>query len=61
LWRADLTIQYKKSVGELINFYGGVDWVKEIGVEIIDFNSKTRITMLENYFQSNPYIWNDDI
>ena len=62
LRRADLTIQYKKVVvGESVNFTCGLDWVKEIGVEIIDLNSKTCITMLENYIQSNPYIWNDDI
>ena len=34
---------------------------KEIGVEIIDLNSKTCITMLENYIQNNPDVWNEDI
>jgi len=48
-------------VGESVNFSGGVDWLKEIGVEIIDLNSKTCITMLENYIQKNPDVWNEDI
>ena len=51
----------KVIVGESVNFTGGVDWLKEIGVEIIDLNSKTCITMLENYIQNNPDVWNEDI
>ena len=48
-------------VGESVNFSGGVDWLKEFGVEIIDLNSKTCITMLAKYIQDNPEVWNEDI
>ena len=48
-------------VGESVNFSGGVDWLKESGVEIIDLNSEICITMLAKYIQENPDIWNEDI
>ena len=48
-------------VGESVNFPGGVDWLKESGVEIIDLNSKICITMLAKYIQDNPEVWNEDI
>ena len=48
-------------VGETVNFPGGVDWLKESGVEIIDLNSKICITMLAKYIQDNPEVWNEDI
>ena len=48
-------------VGESVNFPGGVDWLKESGVEIIDQNSETCTTMLGKYIQDNSEIWNEDI
>ena len=48
-------------VGESVNFPGGVDWLKESGVEIIDLNSEICITMLAKYIQDNPEVWNEDI
>ena len=48
-------------VGETVNFPGGVDWLKESGVEIIDLNSEICITMLAKYIQDNPEVWNEDI
>ena len=48
-------------VGESVNFPGGVDWLKESGVEIIDQNSITCTTMLGKYIQDNSEIWNEDI
>ena len=48
-------------VGESVNFSGGVAWLKQNGVEIIDLHSEECITMLENYIRNNPEIWNEDI
>ena len=48
-------------VGESVNFSGGVAWLKQNGVEIIDLHSKECITMLANYIRNNPEIWNEDI
>ena len=48
-------------VGESVNFSGGVEWLKQHGVEVIDLQSETCIAMLANYIRDNPEIWNEDI
>ena len=48
-------------VGESVNFSGGVAWLKQNGVEIIDLHSEECMTMLANYIRNNPEIWNEDI
>lgn len=48
-------------VGESVNFEGGVDWLKENGVRVIDLNSAECIEMLGEYIANNPAIWNEDI
>ena len=59
-----LIIQFKIGkiiVGESINFQGGIEWIKEKGVEVIDLNSQECINMLSSYIEKNPEIWNEDI
>ncbi len=51
----------KVVVGESINFQGGIDWLRENGVEVIDLNSAECIEMLAEYIESNPDVWNEDI
>jgi cytosine deaminase len=48
-------------VGESINFQGGVQWLRENGVEMIDVNSEECVEMLRNYIAANPAVWNEDI
>ncbi len=48
-------------VGESVNFQGGIDWLKENGVEVIDLNSAECIGLLGKYIAANPEIWNEDI
>lgn len=48
-------------VGESVNFLGGIEWLGENGVEVIDLNSKECIEMLEDYINANPEVWNEDI
>jgi cytosine deaminase len=48
-------------VGESVNFSGGVDWLRENGVKVIDLESKECIEMLSNYIAANPEVWNEDI
>ena len=48
-------------VGEAINFDGGIEWLKENGVEVTDLNSTECIEMLKQYIEANPEIWNEDI
>lgn len=48
-------------VGESVNFDGGIEWLKENGVKVIDLNSTECIEMLKQYIEANPEIWNEDI
>ena len=48
-------------VGESVNFSGGVDWLRENGVEVIDLASRECIDMLAAYTAAHSEIWNEDI
>ena len=48
-------------VGESANFTGGVEWLRENGVEVIDLRSRECMNLLADYIASNPGIWNEDI
>jgi cytosine deaminase len=48
-------------VGESVNFAGGVEWLRESGVEVIDLNSPECVEMLADFIAANPAIWNEDI
>src|SRR5687768_2639943 len=48
-------------VGESVTFQGGIDWLRENGVEVIDLDSAECITMLADYIAANPEVWNEDI
>ena len=48
-------------VGESRNFQGGIDWLRSLGVNVIDLDSEECASMLQNYIRCNPAIWNEDI
>ena len=48
-------------VGESINFRGGIDWLKENGVEVIDLDAEECVRMLADFIAARPEIWNEDI
>jgi len=48
-------------VGESVNFGGGVDWLRENGVRVVDLASKECIDMLANWIRDNPNLWAEDI
>ena len=48
-------------VGESVNFAGGIDWLREKGVEVVDLASQECIDMLATYIQEHPEVWNEDI
>src|SRR5246127_3092889 len=43
-------------VGESANFRGGIDWLRENGVEVIDLNSTECIKLLADYIHGNPAV-----
>ena len=48
-------------VGESRNFHGGVEWLRELGVRVIDRDSEECATLLRDYIRKNPAVWNEDI
>jgi len=48
-------------VGESVNFPGGLDWLRENGVEVVDLASGECIRMLADYVAAHPEVWNEDI
>ncbi len=48
-------------MGEQVNFQGGHEWLAENGVEVVDLNDQECITMLADFIQAHPEIWDEDI
>ena len=48
-------------VGESVNFEGGVDWLREAGVEVVDLASAECIELLGGFIAAHPELWNEDI
>jgi cytosine/creatinine deaminase len=48
-------------VGESRNFQGGAEWLRSLGVRVIDLDSQECVTLLADYIRANPAVWNEDI
>jgi cytosine/creatinine deaminase len=48
-------------VGESVNFRGGIDWLQENGVKVIDLASNECVRMLAKFITENPALWHEDI
>lgn len=48
-------------VGESETFRGGMDWLKENGVEVVDLDSAECKRLLGGFIREHPEIWNEDI
>ena len=48
-------------VGESRTFAGGLDWLREHGVDVIDLDSHDCRELLEGYIAAHPEVWNEDI
>jgi cytosine deaminase len=44
-----------------VNFTGGVGWLRESGVDIVDLQSDECVRMLGAYIRSHPDVWAEDI
>ncbi len=51
----------KVIVGESRTFRGGIDWLREIGVEVVDLGSAECEQLLASYIERHPDVWNEDI
>ena len=48
-------------VGESRNFQGGVEWLRSLGVNVVDLGSEECTALLAEYIRANPEVWNEDI
>jgi len=48
-------------VGESRTFQGGIAWLRELGVEVIDLDSEECVRLLGGFIEAHPEIWNEDI
>jgi cytosine deaminase len=51
----------KVVVGESVNFAGGLDWLREAGIEVVDLASPECISLLGDFIAAHPEVWNEDI
>jgi cytosine/creatinine deaminase len=48
-------------VGESRNFQGGVEWLRALGINVIDLDSSECAALLAEYIRANPVVWHEDI
>lgn len=48
-------------VGESETFQGGIDWLRENGVDVIDLDNSECKDLLGRFIAEHPEIWNEDI
>ena len=48
-------------VGESRTFQGGIDWLRERGVKVIDLASPECVQLLAAFIEAHPDVWNEDI
>jgi len=48
-------------VGESRNFQGGIEWLRSLGVRVVDLDSQECVSLLADYIRANPAVWNEDI
>jgi creatinine deaminase len=51
----------KVIVGESETFQGGVDWLRENGIEVVDMNNPECKELLAGFIAEHPEVWNEDI
>jgi cytosine deaminase len=51
----------KVIVGESRTFRGGIDWLRENGIEVIEMNSTECEQLLGSFIERHPDVWNEDI
>ncbi len=48
-------------IGESVNFEGGINWLSDNGVEVIDLDSEECRRFLGDFISSNGEVWKEDI
>ena len=48
-------------IGEASNFYGGHDWLEELGVEVVLLEDPACTELLGAFIRDHPELWHEDI
>jgi cytosine deaminase len=48
-------------VGESRNFQGGVEWLRSLGIRVVDLDSGECVSLMADYIRDHPKIWKEDI
>jgi cytosine/creatinine deaminase len=48
-------------IGESRTFRGGIDWLRDRGIRIIDLDSSACTELLATFIRTHPQVWNEDI
>ncbi len=48
-------------VGDSRNFQGGIEWLRSLGVRVVDLDSAECVAMMADYISNHPEIWKEDI
>lgn len=48
-------------VGESRTFQGGIDWLRGLGIDVIDLDDGECTEMMAEYIRKDPEVWNEDI
>lgn len=48
-------------IGESRTFHGGIDWLRDNGVNVIDLDNAECRELMERFIAARPDVWNEDI
>jgi cytosine/creatinine deaminase len=48
-------------VGESRNFAGGLDWLRALGIRVVDLDSEECVSLMADYIRDHPEVWKEDI
>ena len=51
----------KVIIGESETFQGGIDWLRENGIEVVDMDNSECKEILGGFIAKHPEVWNEDI
>jgi creatinine deaminase len=51
----------KVIIGESQTFQGGIDWLRENGIEVVDMDNLDCKEILGGFISKHPEVWNEDI
>ena len=48
-------------VGDARNFQGGIEWLRSLGIRVVDLDSEECVSMMADYIRDHPDVWKEDI